>query len=323
LLSACAGFAALVRPFTGAAALVVCAAVLLRLRREAGLRKLAWALPPLAVTVLVAATCCRAATGSWATTPWSLYARQYMPFDGPGIGAVREPPPERALPPHLQGLHDSFLASRQRHTWARLPGEALRRLRIIAQLAPGWLVVPFAAAGLFWTPLWSAWLFALAFFLLELLFHVGDTIYLLEIYPSFALAAAAGAELAVEGASRLRRPLREGALAVLGAAALFIAVQIGTEMRMVLRSAAHRSWAYARWEPAFAWFRERRALVFVRYPPGWDANLDLTYNEPDLARAEVVRAIDHGERNQELLPYFPGRPAFVFDPVSSQVERIR
>lgn len=322
-LAACAGFAVLVRPFAGAAALLVCAVVLLRLRREAGLRKLAWALPPLAIALLLAGISCKAATGSWTTAPWSLYARQYMPFDGPGIGAVRDAPPERPLPAHLQGLRASFLASRQRHTWARLPGEALRRLRIVARLAPGWLVIPFAAAGLFWTPLWSAWLFALAFFLLELLFHAGDEIYFLEIYPCLALAAAAGAELAVRGAMRLRRPLQQGALAVLGAAALYLAVEIATELRMVLRVAADRGWTYARWEPAFAWFRERRALVFVRYPPRWDSNVDLTYNEPDLARAEVVFAIDHGERNQELLPYFPGRPAFLFDPVSSRIERLR
>ena len=125
-LAGCAAFAVLVRPFTGAAALAVCAAVLLRLGRRVPLRMLGWALPPLAAGALVAIVACKAATGSWTTAPWSLYAHQYMPYDGPGIGAVHAPQAERGFPPHLQGLHDRFLESRQRHTWARLPREIQR-----------------------------------------------------------------------------------------------------------------------------------------------------------------------------------------------------
>ena len=63
--------------------------------------------------------------------------------------------------------------------------------------------------------------------------------------------------------------------------------------------------------------------MFIRYPASWDCNLDLTYNEPDLARADVVRAIDRGARNVELMRYFPDRPAFVFDPISRRVEPLR
>src|SRR5438067_6965849 len=46
-LSCCIVFAGLVRPFTGLAALVAGAAVLVRLRRRVPVRTLAWALPPL------------------------------------------------------------------------------------------------------------------------------------------------------------------------------------------------------------------------------------------------------------------------------------
>jgi len=322
-LAACSGFAVLVRPFTGLAALLVCAAVLVRLRRTVPVRTLAWAAPPLLAFALIAGVYCKAATGSWATAPWSLYARQYMPYDGPGIGGFHEPAVERGFPPHLHGLHDRFLESRERHTWARFPQVVLRRLKIIAQLAPSWGLIPFAIAGLLWTPLWSAWLFAAAFFLLQLTFHVGGAIYHLEIFPSLALAAAAGAQLLISAALRLRRPMSQVALAALAGAALFIAVQIGSAVEVVWRRASERAWVYARWGPAFEWFRERRALVFIRYPANWDCNLDLTYNEPDLARADVVRAIDRGARNVELMRYFPDRPAFVFDPISRRVEPLR
>src|SRR5204862_4394188 len=124
------------------------------------------------------------------------------------------------------------------------------------------------------------------FFLLQLTFHVGGAIYHLEIFPSLALAAAAGAELLTSAALRLRRPLSQVALAGLVGAALFIAVQVGGAVEVVWGRASERAGVYARWGGAFEWFRERRALVCVRCPAHWDCSLDLTYYEPDLSRAD-------------------------------------
>ena len=324
-LCCCVAFAGLVRPFTGVAAAIAAGALLLflRIRRQVPLRALAWALPPLFAGALLCGGACKATTGSWTTPPWALYARQYMPFDGPGIGAVREVDAERGFPPHLMGLHDGFLQTRRKHTWSHLPAETLRRLRLVAGLPPAWAVIPFSIAGAFWPPLWPAGIFALAFFAASSTFHVGGAIYNLELYPWLALAAAAGAEMAVRGALRLRRPLSIAALAMLSVAGLWTAARAGRELHAVLTRASERPWRYARWEPAFEWLREQHAVVFVRYPRGWDGNVDLTYNEPDLAGADLVRAIDKGERDRELLQYFPDRPAFILDPVTLRAERIR
>jgi hypothetical protein len=246
-----------------------------------------------------------------------------MPFDGPGIGAMRTDAPERKLPAHLKDLPDGFELSRRRHTFARLPWEAGRRLLLVAGLLPGWVAVAFAVAGLAWTRLWPASVFAAAFFLLQLTFHFRASIYYLEMVPWLCLAAAAGVELAGRRIARLRRSLALGAAVVAGLAGLWVAVGMSTELIPVVRHARDRGWFYARWEPAFEWLREQRALVFIKYPPGWDGNVDLTYNEPDLARADLVRAIDGGPLDAQLLPYFPGRPAFVLDPVTLRAERIR
>lgn len=323
VLCCCVVFAGLVRPFTGVAAAITFAAVLFRLRRRVPLRTFAWALPPVLAGALLVGMVCKSATGSWTTPPWSLYARQYMPYDGPGIGGVREVLPERGFPPHLDGLYDGFLETRRKHTWSHFPAETLRRLRVVADLLPSWMVLPFAAVGLLWTPLWATSVFAIAFFAASLTFHVGGAIYHLELYPWLALLAAAGTQLAVSGALRLRRPLALVACVLVSAAGLWIGVRAATELRLVLMHAPERGWLYGRWEPAFEWLRERHALVFIRYPPGWDSNIDLTYNEPDLEHAALVRAIDKGSRDAELLPHFPGRPAFVLDPLTLRVERIR
>jgi len=322
-LFCCIVFAGLVRPFTGIAGLVTGLAVLARLRRRVPARTLAWALPPLLAGGLAAGIACKSATGSWTTAPWALYARQYMPYDGPGIGAVPEVAAERDFPPHLVDLNNGFLQKRRQHTWQHLPAETLRRLRIVAELAPAWAVIPFAVVGLLWTPLWASSVFAVAFFLLSLTFHFGAPIYHLELYPWLALAAAAGAEMAVRAALALRRSLALALCGVLLVPALWTATRMATELQLVLRHAPDRGWVYARWEPAFEWLRQRHALVFIRYPPGWDGNADLTYNEPDLLKADLVRAIDKGARNAELLPHFPDRPAFVLDPITLRAEQIR
>jgi len=322
-LFCCVVFAGLVRPFTGAAAAVAGAAVLLRLRKRVPLGALVWALPPLLAGALVFATVCKATTGSWTTPPWSLYARQYMPYDGPGIGPVRDLRAERGFPKHLAGLYDGFLETRRKHTWSHLPGEMVRRLRLIAVLPPAWAVIPFAIAGALWPPLWATSVFAAAFFAASLTFHVGGAIYHLELYPWIALAAAAGFEMAIRGALRLRRPLALAACAILAVPAGWTAMRAVTELKAVLTNAHRRPWTYARWEPAFEWLRQQHALVFIRYPKAWDGNVDLTYNEPDLAHADLVRAIDKGERDAELLPYFPDRPAFVLDPLTLRAEQIR
>src|SRR5919108_783821 len=80
LLFSCAGACVLVRPFAGAA-LVVAATLVVAVRRPRPLGSYAIvAAVPLVIAAVAALAVCRATTGSWATPPWSLYARPYMPF---------------------------------------------------------------------------------------------------------------------------------------------------------------------------------------------------------------------------------------------------
>jgi hypothetical protein len=45
----------------------------------------------------------------------------------------------------------------------------------------------------------------------------------------------------------------------------------------------------------------------VRYPLDWNLNEDWTHNEPDLTRAPLLRALDLGARDVELMRAFPDR----------------
>jgi hypothetical protein len=322
-LGTCIAFAALVRPFTGIAAGVTAASVLFRLRDRLPARVVVWSIPPLVVGVVVIALVCHATTGSVKTMPWALYARQYAPYDGPGIGAVAEVAPERPLPPQLQTLYDDFLRSRRKHTWERLPAEAFRRVGVVASLAPSWAVIPFALLGLAWTPLAFTSLFALVAFLLQLTFHVGGANYHLELYPWLALAAAAGAERAVRWAIGMKRATAVALCAALALPLVWTAKRMAWETTDVLLHAPQRGWRFAPWEPAFERLRQEHALVFVKYGPRMSGIAELTYNDPDLEHSELIRAIDKGPRDAELLAFFPNRPAFVFDLATQQLERIR
>ncbi|HWE25629.1 MAG TPA: hypothetical protein VG496_16955, partial [Myxococcales bacterium] len=180
LLFSCASAAAFVRPFTGVAAIAAAIVVLATLRpRPLATYAIAAAVPLLAAGTLGLAVC-RATTGSWTLPPWKLYAQQYMPFDGPGIGAVGDSRPSRALPAHLAPLARSFEQSREAYAWQRIPSEASRRLEIVEDLPPGRVSLAFVAAGALSPALLFAWVFAPLYFALQLTFHVGMPTYYVE-----------------------------------------------------------------------------------------------------------------------------------------------
>ncbi|MCA1827096.1 MAG: hypothetical protein LC689_09180 [Myxococcales bacterium] len=323
-LVALAIFAGWVRPFAGVALLVVAAAVFVRARASLDRRSWIAAAVVLAAGALITAATCRAMTGSWTTPPWAQYAREYMPFDGPGIGAVARIRPERRLPNHLIGLFEGFLRTRLAHTWPHLPAAFVERLRVVAALAPSDAALVFIAVALFWAPLWPASVFGGVFFLAALTFHVGRAAYYIEMAPSLILLSVAGAEMAVRAAVRLRsRPVAIASLCLLSLPALWTAARLGTDFSELMSRISERRSPYRFFEPVFNTLRAERAIVFIHYPDDWDMNYDLTYNDPDILHEPLVRALDLGVRNKELLRQFPDRPAYVFNPATMKVEKIR
>jgi hypothetical protein len=323
LLFTCAGACVLVRPFAGAA-LVAAATLVVAITRPRPLAQYAVAAAvPLVVAAAMAFAVCRATTGSWTTPPWALYARQYMPFDGPGVGPMRVDAPSRELPGHLAPLRDAFRASRERYTWSRVPVEAERRLDMVEGLAPSAIALPFAAAGIFCAPLLFAWTFAPLYFVLQLTFHVAMSTYFLETYPWLALAAAAGVAAVARFVGWLKRPWPAVVAPVIAAAGIWVLAQGFDNLKYELFRARVVQSPVARLEPVFEKLRRERALVFLHYPAGWSTNVDLGYNEPDLRKAEMIRALDLGDRNGELLRAFPGRPAYRLDLGTAELTQLR
>ncbi|HWE24699.1 MAG TPA: hypothetical protein VG496_12250, partial [Myxococcales bacterium] len=141
--------------------------------------------------------------------------------------------------------------------------------------------------------------------------------------PWLALAVAAGAAALVRTLAALRRPWPAILAPIVAAGGVWILSLGFSNLRYELFRARVAQPVTARFEPVFARLRTERALVFLHYPPQWPANIDLGYNEPDLSRADLVRALDLGERNAELLAAFPARPAYRLDLGTLQLTQLR
>jgi hypothetical protein len=65
-----------------------------------------------------------------------------------------------------------------------------------------------------------------------------------------------------------------------------------------------------------------KAIVFVRYPPGYNPHLGLTRNEVDLESSRQWVVYDRGTRNDELLALAPGRKAYVLDAATFRLTQV-
>lgn len=151
---------------------------------------------PIVVAAAVAAVVNWRVTGDVMLPPWLLWAQEYAPFDGPGIGSLARVEPLRPLPPHFAYVVDRYWATRSAYTWSALPGVALERLRVLATFLPSPQVALLAGAGLglLWRPgpARRIVVFGLLLFLLQLTFHATLAQYSVEIAPIWAVLVAFG-----------------------------------------------------------------------------------------------------------------------------------
>jgi hypothetical protein len=320
-LSLCIGFAFLVRPYTGVALAVASLPILLQTRPARA--AVAAGLAPLALALLFALFFCHAITGSFTTSPWALYAAQYMPFDGPGLGAPSTTAPLRALPLHLAQLSEGFALSRARYTAAALPGVAWQRLCAAIELLPSKLLLAPALLGLLSArALLFPLVFAAAWFALGLTFHSSLDLYLVELVPVLALLAGLGLDRLIRFGLSLRSRFAKLALIASAAlAALWVSLSAVPELRaLALRDPGSIRLA-RRAELALEPARRERGLVFLRSADGSGLS-ELLQNEPDLKGATLVLALDRGARNVELEKTFPERPAYLLDVQSMELRRL-
>jgi len=267
-------------------------------------------------------------TGDWRLTPWSLYTRQYMPYDVLGFG-MNATPPTRALTPQLMQVNDFYGPFHVTH----LPGALLSTLRdrvryLLVHLsgASGGVLLVFALFGL--TRMRRAVAVATGTCALLVVTYLAYgtppqwALYYYETAPVYAFLVAAGIAWAASLIGRPRDAAPSPAFtwtsprwsAALAAGALALMLP-GAVTLLKLRAQHVRDRKFiAHFDAQLASIHNPRAVVFVRYSSSHNANAAFVRNVVDLAKAPVWAVYDRGSReNARLLAIAPGRAAYLFD----------
>jgi hypothetical protein len=320
-LAAAIGYGAITRPLTMLAFAVPVGVVVIRdvIRHER------WRDFGLAVVVGSAILCIiplwsARTTGDWRLTPQTLYTREYLPFDKPGLGVDTTPPRQVLSPPNRQ-TYDSFFPEHVAHIPRNLPRIAGERLRVIAH--DEWsgariVLVPFVLIGLFGMSGEIAFALVCACALFAAYMSYGHwahwTLYYFEAMPVLSLLAAVGLWKAIE---RLRA-VSAARLGTLACALLALLAAYD------LRSARASHAAAAAWDTGFhelvAKLPMPAALIFIHYAPGPGPHPSVVANSPHLANEAVWIVNDLGPRDAELLRYSGLRIPLDFYVASGKIE---
>lgn len=342
ITAAAVGLCTIARPLTGVAlALPVLATVVVILvRRARAGRRIAWrslapALAVGAIAIAVIPLWNWRTTGNVRLSPLAEYTQRYVPFDKPGFGATKAERPSAELPWDQRVTSVAFYIEHAEYTLARLPKNAVFRLRFIAHdMFYDWRagLAVFALVGLFVLP-GAAWVAFGAFVLQWLLYlsYAHDpswTLYYSEGMPLLAFLAALGIGAACRrvlrvgaAAQRLTTNLPERALPAVAAALVLLAVVPGARTVAIVRGQiAGDHQLYDGFRALVRQIPDRRAIVFVRYAKTHNDGLALIRNVPFLGDARVWTVYDRGADDARLLALAPDRTPYLFDEASWKLE---
>lgn len=349
-MAAAVGWGAITRPVTMLAfAIPVAVVVLVVVARERRWRDLVLALAVGTAFVALLPLWNARTTGDWKSMSWSLYGKQYTPWDRVGFG-WDSTPPQRALPADRARFADDYREVQTAHAPAILPRVLRERVLVVwRSVLPGWRawLSPFAVVGLValaFGALGVSGQVALAtsalLFLAYLPYaHVASwSIYYLEAEWLIPLAAAVGVwwlasllgsirdarrrGLAFSARPSLRAPSLEGAVAC---GALVVALALGGIGWLKSARDGHaRVHAYhAQWRDALRGLPTPRSVVFVRYAPGHNPHVSLITNDARLDQSPVWVVYDRGPaENARLMALAPGRQAYLFDEAAGRLESV-
>ncbi|MGH9315943.1 MAG: glycosyltransferase family 39 protein [Thermoanaerobaculia bacterium] len=277
-------------------------------------------------------------TGHWQVDALSLYSRTHLPFNRPGFG-LDPSAPQVPMNPERRQFAQDFRPVHAAHTVAALPRILGDRLLAIGTDAWGGfrvLLVPLFVVGLLVLP--AEAILAIATCALLVVFHLvlaqkpQWTLYYLEVQPVLAFATAAGVWKAItllstRQAVKSGEPPREVARAgrpelvvlVLSVACLGFWWNAIGQARLQKEQACAYQFAFRSLVDRIP---EPRSIVFVKYGADHPNALSLVANEPDLARARIWLALDHGQDNTRLARLAPERATYLYDETSRRLVRL-
>ncbi|MBC7788878.1 MAG: glycosyltransferase family 39 protein [Anaerolineae bacterium] len=338
VIAVCTGWMAITRPLTALAfAIPVGIVVIWQIARTREWRQLIRpGLVGVAIVALLPVSSAQS-TGSWRVSPYSLYAKDYLPFDKLGFG-LDTTPPERALPPDMRGMAEAYGPAHEAHTPRRLPRvlydrwhwmfvDAFRGSRLpLAIFAIGAIAV-LPAAG--WFAVGGSILLTLCY--LGYAHEPSWSVYYLEIIPLFPFLAACGVWAVwialwrrgnVVRNSILRTTTPQAALAGVLICVLWLVPARRDVMRAQRGKAAGRTYQVS-FTNAVAKLPEAQTIIFIRYAPEHPIHTSLIANKAHLPTARTWFVYDRGAENAALIALAPKRAPYLFDERSGTLKRLR
>lgn len=338
ITAAAVGLCTISRPLTGVALAVpvLATVIVLLVRRVRAGERIVWRSLAPAITVGTLAIAVIPlwnwnTTGDVRLSPLAEYTRRYVPFDKPGFGATKAERPSAELPWDQRVTSAAFYIEHAEYTAARLPRNAVYRLKFITHDMyydwRAWLGL-FALVGIFAMPV--AVRVAFGAFVLQWLLYLSYahdaswTLYYIETMPLLAFFGAYGivvvARRLLNAGAAVRRLTTDGAERLLPAVAaalvLLAIVPAGRTLAMVRVQIAGDHQLYDGFRALVRRIPDRRAIVFVRYARTHNDGLALVRNEPSLDRARVWTVYDRGTDDARLLALAPDRTPYLFDEAS-------
>lgn len=337
LIAFCVAWMAITRPLTALAfAIPVGLVVIGQTARTRQWRQLLRpALVGVAIVLLLPISSAKD-TGSWRVSPYSLYARDYLPFDKMGFG-LDTTPPMRSLPSDMQGLAKAFGPVHAKHTLDRLPTILYDRwhwMFVDAFRGNRLPLAIFAIVALAVLP-YAGW-FAVGGSLVLTLCYLGYAhdaswdLYYLEIIPLFPFLTACGIWAVWLALWRRGKDIRhsfpgttnaQAALAGLIACTLWL-VPARAEVVHAQQQQATRRAYQAGFFDAAAKLPESHTIIFIRYAPWHSVHTSLIANHADLPDAQAWFVYDRGAENASLIALAPGRTPYLFDERSGMLQRL-
>ena len=337
LLAACTAWMAITRPLTALAFAIPVAALVVRdaVKMKNWRQLVRPALAGVAIFSLLPISSAMD-TGSWRVSPYSLYAKDYMPFDKLGFG-LDSTPPGRALPPDMRDIAKAFGPVHAAHTPGHLPRVLYDRWQFMFTDAFRGNRLPlaiFAVVALVALP--AAGWFAVASSLILTLCYLGYAhdaswdVYYLEILPLFPFLTACGIWTVWVSLARRGKDVRKNALSVVPPQAAFAAAVVAVLWLIPARSdvmqarreqASRRAYQLA-FSEAVSTLPDARTIVFIRYAPRHFVHTSLIANQADLANARTWLVYDRGAEDAELMALAPNRVPYLFDEQSGSLRRL-
>jgi hypothetical protein len=336
LVAGCIGWMAITRPLTALAyAIPVGIVVIWQVARARQWRQLIRpALVGIAIVSLLPVSSAKD-TGSWRVSPYSLYAREYLPFDKLGFG-LDTTPPTRSLPPDMKAMAQAFGPMHAAHTLDRLPrifyerwesmfADAFHGNRLPLALFAIVAVAVLPAEG--WFAVGGSLLLTLCY--LSYAHEASWDLYYLEIIALFPFLTACGIWAFWLALYRHGKDVQGALLRTITPRAALASVIVGVLWLVPARADiawAHRNQAARRsYQVAFtdmaAKLPDARTIVFIRYTPDHPIHTSLIANQADLPNARTWFVYDRGAEDVALLKLAPGRVPYLFDERSGSLRR--